>query len=127
MTGRAEGKARQSYFRSSVFKRMFLSYALIILVLFGIFIGWTLLAYRRETTELAKQEWEQRAVTWGTWMDQQLMQAESLCAAVNASESCTLGAADGLCGKEDHELAAAVQHAGGTEPDQGLGAEPAET
>ena len=87
MTGRAEGKARQSYFRSSVFKRMFLSYALIILVLFGIFIGWTLLAYRRETTELAKQEWEQRAVTWGNWMDQQLMQAQILCGAVNASET----------------------------------------
>ena len=75
------------YFRSGVFKRMFLSYALIILLLFGSFIGWTFLAYQRETSESAKQEWTQRAGAWGTWMDQQLMQAQILCASVNASES----------------------------------------
>ena len=75
------------YFRSGVFKRMFLSYALIILLLFGGFIGWTFLAYQREAAESAKQEWTQRAGAWGTWMDQQLMQAQILCASVNASES----------------------------------------
>ena len=87
MAGKAEGRTRQSYFHSGVFKRMFLSYALLILIAFGIFLGWTVLAYQRETTEYARREWEQKAVSWGNWMDQQLMQAQILCGAVNASES----------------------------------------
>ena len=82
-----EGKKRLRYFRSGVFKRMFLSYALIILLLFGAFMVWTVLAYRREAAESARKDWEQRAVSWGNWMDQQLMQAQMLCSAVNASES----------------------------------------
>ncbi len=75
------------YFHSGVFKRLFLSYTLIIVLVFGIFIGWSAISYRRETTELTRREWTQRAIAWGTWMDQQLMQAQMLCASVNASES----------------------------------------
>ena len=78
---------RKKYLRSSLFKRWFWSYALVVLVLFGIFIGWSFASYRREAEALQRREWEQRAASWGTWMDQQLMQAQMLCAAVNASES----------------------------------------
>ena len=78
---------RKRYFQSAVFKRLFLSYTLIILIVFGIFIGWSAISYKREARELAEQEWQQKAVSWGTWMDQQLIQAQMLCASVNASES----------------------------------------
>ena len=87
MISRRENSKRKRYFRSGVFKRLFLSYMLIIFVFFGVFIGWAGWSYRREAGELARQEWEQKAVSWGTWMDQQMMQAQMLCASVNASES----------------------------------------
>ena len=81
-----EGK-RTYYFRSGVFKRMFFSYTMIIVLAFSAFIGWSVLTYRRQNEELLEREWEQRATAWGTWMDQQLMQAQMICASVNASES----------------------------------------
>ena len=87
MSGKGEKSRRTSYFRSGVFKRLFLSYILIILVFFSVFAGWSIWSYRREANELAQREWQQKAVSWGTWMDQQMMQAQMLCASVNASES----------------------------------------
>ena len=87
VTAGKKAKRRGGYFRSRVFKRLFLSYALIILVLFGFFIVWAGISYRREAEDLARKEWEQKGISWGNWMDQQLMQAQMLCAAVNASES----------------------------------------
>ena len=57
-------RKRGRYFRSDVFKRLFLSYTLIIVAVFGIFIGWSAWSYREETTRLARQEWEQKAVSW---------------------------------------------------------------
>ncbi len=76
------------YFHSGVFKRMFLSYAIIIVLLFLLVSGWYVVRYRQETESIAEREWSQRSASWGTWMDQQLMQAQGLCAAINASESC---------------------------------------
>ncbi len=76
------------YFRSGVFKRMFLSYAIIIVLLFLLVSGWYVVHYRREAESITEREWSQRSASWGTWMDQQLMQAQGLCAAINASESC---------------------------------------
>lgn len=81
------GNGKKKYLRSGVFKRLFLSYALIIVTAFGIFIGWTVISFRREAETLENREWERRAASWGTWMDQQLVQAQMLCSAVNASES----------------------------------------
>lgn len=78
---------RKKYLRSGLFKRLFFSYALIILTVFVIFIGWFVVSYHREAEELETRKWEQRAASFGAWMDQQLMQAEMLCSAVNASES----------------------------------------
>ena len=75
-----EKSKRVRYFRSGVFKRLFLSYTLIIVAVFGVFIGWSAASYRREAAALAEREWEQKAASWGTWMDQQLMQAQMLCA-----------------------------------------------
>ena len=83
--GSAENKPR--YFQSGVFKQLFLSYAAIILLVFGLFVIWSLFSYQREANELREREWEQRAAGMGTWMDQQLMQAQNLCASVNVSES----------------------------------------
>ena len=80
-------ESRKSYFQSRIFKRLFFSYTLIILIIFGALIGWSLVAYRREASALKERQWEQRADSWGNWMDQQLMQAQNLCASVNASES----------------------------------------
>ena len=80
-------KNKTRYFQSGVFKRLFLSHAMIILLVFGLFVGWSLVSYQREAAQLKEREWEQRAASWGTWMDQQLMQAQSLCAAVNISEN----------------------------------------
>ena len=87
MNRKPEDGRRPSYFRSGVFKRMFLSYTTVIVLAFGAFIGWSLLSYRRQNAELAEREWTQRAMTWGTWMDQQMMQTQMVCASVNASES----------------------------------------
>ena len=78
---------RKKYLRSGLFKRLFFSYALIILTVFVIFIGWFVVSYHREAEELETRKWEPRAASFGVWMDQQLMQAEMLCSAVNASES----------------------------------------
>ena len=82
-----EKRKRSRYLHSGVFKRLFLSYAVMILLAVGAFQTWAVLSYRRETSELARREVEQNAAAWGTWMDQQLMQAQILCASVNASES----------------------------------------
>lgn len=82
-----DGKKRPLFYRSGVFKRLFFSYTLIILIVFGVFMAWSLFSFRREAADLTRREWEQRAVSWGTWMDQQLTQAQMLCSSVNASES----------------------------------------
>ncbi len=76
------------YFHSGVFKRLFLVYAIIIVFLFLLVSGWYVTRYRQETETMTEREWSQRTAAWGTWMDQQLMQAQGLCAAINASESC---------------------------------------
>ena len=81
------GTKRTKYLRSGLFKKLFLSYALILLTVFAIFIGWSLVRFHREAENLEERKWEQRAASWGAWMDQQLTQAEMLCSAVNASES----------------------------------------
>ena len=83
-----ENHTRVHFFRSRVFKRLFGSYAAIILLVLGCMMGWYIVRYRQEARSLAEQDWAQRAASWGTWMDQQLMQAQSLCGSVNASESC---------------------------------------
>ncbi|MCR4876518.1 MAG: hypothetical protein K5922_05055, partial [Clostridiales bacterium] len=87
MNRKQTDRKRVHYFRSVVFKRLFLSYAVIILLIFGASMGWSAVSDLRESSEMAVREWEQRAASWGTWMDQQLMQAQMLCASVNASES----------------------------------------
>ena len=81
------GTKRKKYLRSGLFKRLFFSYALILLTVFVIFIGWSLVSYHREAENLETRKWEQRAASFGAWMDQQLMQVQMLCSAVNASES----------------------------------------
>lgn len=89
MNGRDNPKQpRRELLRSGVFKRLFGTYTGIILLILAVIMGWYVYQFRQETRTIAERDWSQRAAAWGTWMDQQLMQAQSLCASVNASESC---------------------------------------
>ena len=83
-----DGQPRGRLLSSGVFKKLFGTYTGIILLILAVIMGWYLAQYRQESRMMKERDWSQRAAAWGTWMDQQLMQAESLCAAVNASESC---------------------------------------
>ena len=87
MKKQPETENRPRYFQSRIFQRLFLSYAVLILIVFGILTGWLLVTYRRDAAEMKQRQWNQRAESWGSWMDQQLTQAQNLCASVNASES----------------------------------------
>ena len=80
-------KKEGSYFRSRVFIRLFLSYALMIAVFFALYIGMYLTfshTYHRSAAERAMQ---QKTMFWATMMDRQLLAAQSVCAAVNTSET----------------------------------------
>ena len=84
-TENKDGQPRGRLLSSGVFKKLFGTYTGIILLILAVIMGWYLVQYRQESRMMKERDWSQRAAAWGTWMDQQLMQAESLCAAVNAS------------------------------------------
>ena len=77
-----------SYFRSRVFIRLFLSYVAIIVVFVAFYCAWYVRSYASHQSDLAMREAQQQTEALGTLMDQQLLAAQSLCAAVNASTSC---------------------------------------
>ena len=81
-------KNETSYFHSKVFIRLFLSYVLIILVFLGVYAATYLVAYSSYHREMVEREMQQKADAWGTRMDQQLLTAQNVCAAVNTSENC---------------------------------------
>lgn len=78
---------RESYFRSRVFIRLFLSYALIIGLFLALYIGMYLSSCSRYYKGAAERELQRQADAWGTMMDRQLLAAQSVCAAVNTSEN----------------------------------------
>lgn len=75
-------------FRSRVFIRLFLSYVGIISAFLLLYMGYYMYSYSTHYADAASQEWQRQTVAWATQMDQQLLSAQSLCAAVNTSESC---------------------------------------
>lgn len=85
---RALSEKRESYLRSRLFKRLFLSYVLLIAVFLGIYAIWYLSSYRISYEEKNREKYQQLTASWGTAMDQQLLTAQALCASVSASDSC---------------------------------------
>ncbi|MGN0746970.1 MAG: helix-turn-helix transcriptional regulator [Aristaeellaceae bacterium] len=81
-------KSETSYFHSRVFIRLFLSYVLIIMVFLGVYAATYLVAYSSYHREMVEREMQQKADAWGMMLDQQLMTAQNVCAAVNTSENC---------------------------------------
>ena len=82
----AEGQ-ETSYFHSRIFIRLFLSYALIIAVFLALYVGMYLTACSTYYRSAAERETQQKAASWATVMDRQLLAAQSVCAAVNTSEN----------------------------------------
>ena len=81
-------KQGTSYFHSKVFIRLFLSYVLIIAVFLALYTGIYLVTYSSYHEDQVSREMQQKASAWGMMMDQQLFSAQSVCAAVNTSETC---------------------------------------
>ena len=80
-TENKDGQPRGRLLSSGVFKKLFGTYTGIILLILAVIMGWYLVQYRQESRMMKERDWSQRAAAWGTWMDQQRLQAESLCAA----------------------------------------------
>ncbi|MBP3656585.1 MAG: helix-turn-helix transcriptional regulator [Clostridia bacterium] len=80
-------KKEKSYFHSKVFIRLFLSYALIIIVFLTLYTGTFLFSYSSHHRSIVEREMQQKTAAWATAMDQQLLAAQSACSAVNTSES----------------------------------------
>ena len=77
-----------SYFRSKVFIRLFLSYVLLIVLFVVFYCAWYVSSYASHREDLVRREAQQQTEALGTLIDQQLLSAQSLCAAVNSSDSC---------------------------------------
>ena len=76
------------YFNSKVFKRLFLSYVLLIICFVTVYSGWYLISYSKQYGRDAEEACEQRVLALSTAVDRQLFDAQSMCDAVNASENC---------------------------------------
>ena len=77
-----------SFFRSKVFRSLFLSYVVIILVFVCLYAASYVILYKDNLAAEARQAGEQEAYTWALHADQQLLTAQSICNALNASENC---------------------------------------
>lgn len=82
------GHAASPYYRSGIFKQLFLSYLLLILTFLSICSGWYLYSYRNTYRERAAEYYQQQSAAFGTAMDRQMLMAQALCASVNTSENC---------------------------------------
>ena len=86
--GVAVSSSAPSYFRSKVFIRLFLSYVLIIVVFVAFYCAWYVRSYASHREDLVMREAQQQTKALGTLVDQQILSAQSLCAAINSSDSC---------------------------------------
>lgn len=80
-------KKEKTYFHSKVFIRLFLSYVLIIIAFLTLYTVMYLFSYSSYHRSIVEREMQQKTAAWATQMDQQLLAAQSVCAAVNTSES----------------------------------------
>ena len=81
-----QGKPER-YFKSRFFRRLFLSYALIIVLFVAGFCAWYIHSYRVNTRSMARENCIQRANAFCTQVDRYLLVAQGLCNAMNSSES----------------------------------------
>ena len=81
-----QGKPER-YFKSRFFRRLFLSYALIIVLFVAGFCAWYFHSYRVNTRSMARETCVQRANAFCTQVDRHLLVAQGLCNAMNSSES----------------------------------------
>ena len=82
-----ENGQETSYFHSRMFIRLFLSYALIIAAFLALYVGLYLSFCSANWRSGVQREMQQKADSWATMMDRQLLAAQSVCAAVNTSEN----------------------------------------
>ena len=82
------GQTASPYYRSKIFKQLFLSYLLLILAFLGIYAGWYLYSFRTAYRERIAEYHQQQTAAFGTAMDRQMLMAQALCASVNTSENC---------------------------------------
>ena len=80
-----EGK-NENLFRSSFFRRLFLSYVLLILATIAVLCAWYLYSYRTANESAERNEAQQQATAFATRTDQNLLIAQSLTGAMNSSE-----------------------------------------
>ncbi len=76
----------ENLFRSSFFRKLFLSYALIILVSIAAFCSWYLVSYSANQVSAVRNEASRQATAFATRTDQNLLIAQSLTGAMNSSE-----------------------------------------
>ena len=75
------------YIKSSVFRRLFLSYVLIIVLFVAGFCAWYLYSWRANYRAMARKSCLERGNALCTRLDRQLLIAQALCNAMNSSES----------------------------------------
>ena len=74
-------KKEKTYFHSKVFIRLFF------IAFLTLYTGTYLLSYSSYHRGIVEREMQQKTAAWATQMDQQLLAAQSVCAAVNTSEN----------------------------------------
>lgn len=82
---RNPGKS-ENLFRSSFFRKLFLSYVLLILVSMAVFSAWYLYSYNVNQRTAIRENARQQATVFATRTDQNLLIAQSLAGAMNSSE-----------------------------------------
>lgn len=78
---------RKGYIKSSVFRRLFIPYVLIIALFVVGFCGWYLYSWRANARAMARENCTQQANAFCTRLDRQLLTAQALCNAMNSSQS----------------------------------------
>ena len=76
----------ENLFRSSFFRKLFLSYVLLIVVSLAVFCSWYLWSYNANQRAAVREDARQQAAAFATRTDQNLLIAQSLAGAMNSSE-----------------------------------------
>ncbi len=76
----------ENLFRSSFFRKLFLSYVLLIVVSMAVFCSWYLYSYNTNQRAAIRENARQQATVFATRTDQNLLIAQSLAGAMNSSE-----------------------------------------
>ena len=85
--GNGAERKEEHLFRSSFFRKLFLSYVLLIAVSVAGFCVWYLYSYRESYRESVREEVRQQVTAFATETDRKLLIAQSLCGAMNSSDS----------------------------------------